>query len=122
MDDYVAKRRHDINYMRHNQETIDPSGHATDIFTEWAQDYLALHVQDQQEPFFLYLAYNAPHFPVQPPEDWVQRVKSPRNKILSEKRAKLVAFIEHLDEGIGQVLGTLDETGLDGEYPHHFQQ
>lgn len=109
MDDYVTKRRHDINYMRHNQEIIDPPGHATDVFTDWAVDYIE-EQQHSEQPFFLYLAYNAPHFPVQPKEDWLAQVKA-REPQLSEKRAKLVAFIEHLDDGIGQVMQALERTG-----------
>ncbi len=109
MDDYWAKRRHDINYMRHNEEIIDPPGHATDLFTEWAVDYIREKKQGEK-PFMMYLAYNAPHFPVQPPPDWLAKVKK-REPQLSEKRAKLVAFIEHLDDGIGQVINALKETG-----------
>lgn len=109
MDDYWKKRRHDINYMRKNQEVIDPAGHATDLFTAWAVDYIKDKAPKEQ-PFFLYLAYNAPHFPVQPPEDWLAKVQS-RAPNLSEKRAKLVAFIEHLDDGIGKVIQALKESG-----------
>lgn len=109
MDDYWKKRRHDINYMRKNQEVIDPVGHATDLFTAWAVDYIKDKAPKEQ-PFFLYLAYNAPHFPVQPPEDWLAKVQN-RAPNLSEKRAKLVAFIEHLDDGIGNVIQALKESG-----------
>lgn len=109
MDDYVKKRRHDINYMRHNEAEVDPPGHATDIFTQWTIDYLHER-KDQPEPFFLYLAYNAPHFPVQPPQEWVDKVLA-REGNIDPKRARLVAFIEHLDNGIGQVIRTLKETG-----------
>lgn len=109
MDDYVQKRRHGINYMRKNKETIDPPGHATDIFTSWSVDYIK-EQQNNDSPFFLYLAYNAPHFPVQPPEAWLEKVRA-REKGISDKRAKLVAFIEHLDDGIGQVITALKETG-----------
>ena len=109
MDDYWAKRRHDINYMRHNEEVIDPPGHATDLFTDWSVEYI--HDRKEEEnPFFLYLAYNAPHFPVQPPEDWLAKVKE-REPNVSDKRAKLIAFIEHLDDGIGQVVQALKESG-----------
>lgn len=108
MDDYWKHRRHDINYMRRDKEVIDPEGHATDLFTEWSVDYIKEQAQDDQ-PFFLYLAYNAPHFPVQPPEDWLAKVKA-REPGLSEKRAKLVAFIEHLDDGIGQVIQALKDS------------
>ena len=109
MDDYWKKRRQGFNYMRKNQKEIDPPGHATDIFTQWSVDYIKESAPKEQ-PFFLYLAYNAPHFPVQPPEDWLLKVKE-REPQLSEKRAKLVAFIEHLDDGIGQVINALKETG-----------
>ena len=110
MDDYWTHRRHGINYMRLNEEEIDPEGHATDLFSQWAIEYL----DDQKtikKPFFLYLAYNAPHFPVQPPEEWLEKVKK-RAPDLSDKRAELVAFIEHLDHGIGQVINTLKENDL----------
>ncbi len=109
MDDYIHKRRHDINYMRKNNEVIDPPGHATDLFTEWAVSYINEQAGDQS-PFFLYLGYNAPHFPVQPPQSWVDRVKK-RVPGITEKRAKLVAFIEHLDDGIGKVIEALRKSG-----------
>lgn len=110
MDDYWTHRRNQINYMRKDREVIDPPGHATDLFTEWACDYLEARA-DGSQPFFLYLAYNAPHAPVQPPPEWLAKVKA-REPQMTEKRAKLVALIEHLDSGIGQVLATLDRTGL----------
>ncbi len=113
MDDYVAKRRHDVNYMRDNTRTIDPPGHATDLFTQWSVDYIeerAKKTGGDAQPFFLYLAYNAPHFPVQPPADWLRRVQE-REPNISPKRAELVAFIEHLDDGIGKVIQALKATG-----------
>lgn len=64
-----------------------------------------------EQPFFLYLAYNAPHDPIQPPQEWLERVMK-REPKMDPKRQKLVALIEHLDAGIGQVLDTLDQTGL----------
>ncbi len=109
MDDYYNHRRHGINYMRLDEKEIDPKGHATDLFTKWACDYLKS--RKPKEPFFLYLAYNAPHTPIQPPEDWLEKVKK-REPGLSERRAKLVALIEHMDQGIGQVLECLRRQNL----------
>lgn len=111
MDDYYHHRRHDINYMRHNTETIDPRGHATDLFTDWAIDYVKDRAQHPEQPFFLYLAYNAPHTPIQPPADWLAKVRQ-REPNMTERRAKLVALIEHMDHGVGQVLDALEETKL----------
>jgi arylsulfatase A-like enzyme len=110
MDDYYHHRRHGHNYMRLNDREIDPEGHATDLFTDWAIDYLRERSKKEQ-PFFLYLAYNAPHTPIQPPTEWGEKVKQ-REPGISDKRAKLVALIEHLDAGIGKVTGALTETGL----------
>ncbi|MEX0792483.1 MAG: sulfatase-like hydrolase/transferase [Pirellulaceae bacterium] len=109
MDSYWHHRRHDNNYLRLNDQVIEAEGHATDLFTEWSIEYLRSRV-DQAAPFFLYLAYNAPHFPIEPPQDWLQKVQA-RNPQLDEKRAKNVAFVEHLDDSIGKVLAALKETG-----------
>ncbi len=109
MDDYYNHRRHGNNYMRLNNKEIDPKGHATDLFTQWAVDYIKSR-SNKAQPFFLYLAYNAPHTPIQPPADWLQRIKS-REKNISDKRAKLVALIEHLDDGIGRVITALKKSG-----------
>ncbi len=111
MDDYYTHRRHDHNYMRLNQKEIDPQGHATDLFTDWSIEYLKSR-QNSPNPFFLYLAYNAPHTPIQPPQEWEERVLA-REKNIDPRRARLVALIEHLDDGIGRVLDALSEFGLD---------
>ncbi len=110
MDDYYTHLRHGNNYMRLNGETIDPKGHATDLFTEWACE--CLRAQKRGKPFFLYLAYNAPHDPIQPPQEWLDRVRR-RAPQMDERRAKLAAFIEHMDDGIGKVLAALKEAGLE---------
>ncbi|NNE93595.1 MAG: sulfatase-like hydrolase/transferase, partial [Verrucomicrobiales bacterium] len=104
-------RRHDRHYMRKNTEKIDPEGHATDLFSDWSVDYINERAP-KDDPFFLYLAYNAPHTPIQPPQDWLEKVME-REKAngISEKRAKLVALIEHMDHGIGRVIEALKKTG-----------
>ena len=112
MDSYVDHLRHGNNYMRRNAETIQPKGHATDLFSDWAADHLRDRAMHPDQPFFLYLAYNAPHFPIEPPAEWLAQVRQ-RLPGLDEKRAKNVALVEHLDNGIGRVLGALKEAGLD---------
>jgi arylsulfatase A-like enzyme len=111
MDSYTSHLRHGHNYMRRNAEVIEPKGHATDLFSQWAADYLKDRATKADQPFFLYLAYNAPHFPIEPPAEWLAKVKQ-RAPHLNEKRAANVAFVEHLDDRIGQVLTALDQTGL----------
>ena len=109
MDDYYDHRRHGNNYMRRNRQTIQPEGHATDLFSNWSAEFIQRRASSDQ-PWFLYLAYNAPHTPIQPPEDWLKRVQE-REAGISPDRAKLVALIEHLDHGIGRVLQALNNSG-----------
>ncbi|MEO0445741.1 MAG: sulfatase-like hydrolase/transferase [Verrucomicrobiota bacterium] len=109
MDDYYDHLRHGNHYMRRNEVPVHPEGHATEVFSQWAIEYINERAKTE-EPWFLYLAYNAPHTPIQPPEDWFEKVKA-REPGITDKRAKLVALIEHMDEGIGQVMDGLTESG-----------
>ena len=111
MDSYTSHLRHGQNYMRLNQEVIEGDGHATDLFTTWAVQYLKSRSMKPGQPFFLMLAYNAPHFPIEPPREWGERVEK-RLPELNPLRAMNVAFCEHLDDALGRVLKTLNETGL----------
>ena len=109
MDDYWKHRRGGINFMRRDRETIDPEGHATDLFSAWASSCIEDRARSGK-PFLLYLAYNAPHTPIQPPKEWLERVQG-REPGIDPKRAKLAALIEHMDAGIGRVLEALDRSG-----------
>lgn len=106
MDDYYSHLRFGKSYMYLNQTPITEKGHATDLFTDWAIDYVK---KDRTKPYFLYLAYNAPHSPLQPPTEWEERVKT-REKGITAKRAKLLGLIEHLDNNIGRLYAALESS------------
>lgn len=112
MDSYTTHLRHGKNYLRLNKTEITAAGHATNLFTNWASEYLRERAKTKNKPFFLYLAYNAPHFPIEPPVEFLARVKQ-RSPQLGEKRASNVAFVEHLDHHIGMVLDVLKDAGLE---------
>lgn len=78
----------------------------TDVFTDAAVDFIRRH---RHEPFYLHLAYNAPHFPWQAPD----AVTAPfRERGLSEGVALVYAMLEVMDAGIGRVLTALEDAGL----------
>jgi arylsulfatase A-like enzyme len=59
--------------------------------------------------FFLYLAFNAPHTPLQAPEEYVQKFSH-----IDDKRRKMyAAMVSALDDAIGEVLKTLREENLE---------
>ncbi len=111
MNDYYTHLRGGVNWMRRNKETITAEGHATEVFTRWSIDYLTERSKEADKPFFLYLAYNAPHFPIQPPKEWEEKVLA-REKGIDPARARNVAFVEHTDHEIGKVLDALVELKL----------
>jgi arylsulfatase A-like enzyme len=108
MDDDYNHLHNRKNFMRFNNNEINPPGHATDLFSNWAADFIRREASDKK-PFFLYVAYNAPGFPVQPPEDWLEKVRK-RQPEMSLERAKIVAAIEHMDAGVGRIIDALDES------------
>ncbi|TLX75642.1 N-acetylgalactosamine 6-sulfate sulfatase [Labilibacter sediminis] len=109
MDDYYTHKRAGVNWMREDKTEINPKGHATDIFSNWAADYILQHSKNNA-PYFLFLAYNAPHDPIQPPIDWLKKVQK-REPTVGLKRQKMIAFIEHLDAGIKKVVDAIGKSG-----------
>ncbi len=47
--------------------------YATDAVTDHALDFIDNARTTPEKPFFLYLAYHAPHFPLQAPHEWIQK-------------------------------------------------
>jgi arylsulfatase A-like enzyme len=108
MDDYYHHRRQGVNWMRLNDQEIDPEGHATELFTNWAIEWIDQN-NVQSKPFFLFLSYNAPHFPIQPPAVSLNDVRS-RYPTLSDERQRNVALVEDLDAQIGRVIRALGKS------------
>ncbi|ADV82395.1 arylsulfatase [Terriglobus saanensis] len=99
----------------HNETLIDLPENAggkqglygTTIVTEDAVDFIKSHAA---EPFFLYVAYDAPHSPYLAPD-----LGSYANEPWDEDEKTYASMIEHLDNGVGQILETLKASGLDDE-------
>ena len=64
--------------------------------------------ENAENPFFLHVAYNAPHFPFQCPEEYTAPFRDRFNPTL----ATLYGMIACMDEGIGKIMDALEETGL----------
>ncbi|MBP83153.1 MAG: hypothetical protein CMO61_04820 [Verrucomicrobiales bacterium] len=105
----------------HQSEVVSENGYATELITEEAIAFISRRNHKRTEPFFLYLAYNAPHFgkgyspsdeaPVnlmQPQAAELKRVDFIEDKI----RREFAAMTVSLDDGIGRVLDCLEEHKL----------
>jgi arylsulfatase A-like enzyme len=91
--------------LRLNDGYHDLQQYLTDELSDRAVDFVNRH---KDVPFFLYLAYNAPHTPLQATEKYLARYAHIEDK----DRRIYAAMIGAVDDGVGRVLGTLDELGL----------
>lgn len=84
-------------------------GYCTDVFFAEAASWLRERAKAKQ-PFFLWLATNAPHAPhVPPPGGGVERLRAAG---AGEQAAAFYAMIENIDTNTGRLLAALEETGL----------
>jgi arylsulfatase A-like enzyme len=82
-------------------------GYLTDALSKEAAAFV--HRAKPAEPFFLYLAYNAPHTPVQVPPAYEDRLRS----IEDDGRRRYAAMIVAVDDGVGQLTKAIRTKGLE---------
>jgi arylsulfatase A-like enzyme len=89
-----------------NDKRVETTQYLTDELSTSAVEFIK---REHDNPFFLYLSYNAPHTPLQASKEYLDRNKH----IPKGKRRTYAAMITAVDDGVGRVLATLDELGLD---------
>ena len=83
---------------------VDEKEYLTDAFAKEATAFIERH---SKQPFFLYLAFNAVHTPMQATENYRARFPD----IKDNKRRTLAAMLSAMDDAVGAVLEKLRETG-----------
>jgi arylsulfatase A-like enzyme len=86
-----------------NPATLD--GYLTNVLTDQAIRFLEL--SDDDRPYFLYVAYNAPHGPLQAPQEAIAQFSS----IQDPRRRTYAAMVSVMDQQIGRLLQTIDDIG-----------
>ena len=84
----------------------DRSRYLTDVFSDEAVAFIDRH---HRQPFFLQLAYNAPHFPLEAPDAIAQKYSQMG---FSLGVSLIYAMIEVMDAGIQRILDRLDKHGI----------
>jgi len=102
MHDYYQWR------LEFNESVVKADGrYLTDVWTEEAVRFIKRH---QAELFFLHVTYNAPHTPLQAPEEEIQPFL--QTEKFNKGVSTLYGMIHRMDSGIAQILDTLEECGL----------
>ncbi len=99
-----ANLRHAVSF--NGGQRFHPKGHMTDYFAAEATRAIEAN---RNRPFFLYLAFNAPHTPLQATREEYDRLP----QIKDEKTRVYGAMIAQLDRRIGDVMAKLKELGID---------
>jgi arylsulfatase A-like enzyme len=92
-------------WILRNHEPVEPTKYLTDDFSDAAVEFIDMN---KENPFFLFLSYNAPHTPMQATEEYLARFPDIKDK----KRRTYAAMVSAVDDGVGQVLAKLDELDL----------
>ncbi len=113
IDFYQHNRGPDDPDLWENDTRIEREGYMTDLISEETVNFIE---RNTDRPFFVDVAYNAPHWPYQPPDmPSVARNNAGHLQPHSgdtSTRADYVAMVERVDQGVGDILDALDRLGL----------
>jgi arylsulfatase A-like enzyme len=124
--DAVKNKVNDYQFFleRNGVDYKSPKGeYLTDMLSEEATKFISKSASGD-EPFFLYLAYNAPHSPLQGKTEDLQKLypnhkpSKPENGVDFrdyEKRQNYVAMVYAVDRGVKQIVSTLNDPNGDGK-------
>lgn len=93
--------------MRGNEE-IEEKEYLTDAFAREAVAFIERH---REQPFFLYLSFNAVHGPLQATEKYLDRFRD----IKDDKRRTFAAMLSAMDDGVGRVMTALRDRKLEDD-------
>lgn len=122
-DEFVGYTSGNIDYHTHydnagiydwyqNLDTILEDGYVTDLITQHSISFIKKNIN---RPFFLYVSHEAPHVPFQGRNDPGFRypgVEFSYHGPVEDKHRAYREMVEIMDEGIGSILQTLEETNL----------
>ena len=128
-DDFGNFIREDSSYFNpylwENGKRVRRAGYCSDIFTDQAIGFISKHKSEKgADPFFLYLSYNAPHTPLQLPEQYEleyldmeygagdfevsgDRVSKMSCRDMEDAR-KVYGMVSNIDDNLGRLLNTLE--------------
>ena len=119
-DEFFGFLASDLDYYSHrdssgdlglyeNGQVIEKPGYLTDLISERAVSFIDQH---KRTPFFLYVPFNAPHWPYQAPnrpqDIRDKNTYGPRNG----NRADYIQMVQQMDFGVGRILQALENAGV----------
>lgn len=95
-----------VHDLWENEEEVWQNGeYLTDLITEKAVNFVR-NQSESEPPFFMYVPYNAPHYPMHAPDEYMDRFSH-----LPWDRQVMAAMIAAVDDGVGEIINALKEVG-----------
>ncbi|MGH7242317.1 MAG: arylsulfatase B [Phycisphaerales bacterium] len=104
--DYFTHQQHGVTDWFRNNEVVTEEGYSTTLLGNDAVRLIS--EQKGDKPFYMYLAFNAPHTPYQAPDEYLDRYKN----IADPSRRAYAASITAMDDQIGRVIAALEAKGV----------
>ena len=104
-DYFDLKITSEFNSIYRNEKPINDTGYLTDNLGRESVSFIERH---QNQPFFLYLPFNAVHWPLQALKKYIKRFNTG-----DKNRDIYLAMLTSMDEAVGKVLDALKRTGAD---------
>ncbi len=105
--DYFKLSRNGGADWHRDDEPLTQKGYTTDLIAD--ECVRLIEKRDQNRPLFLYVAFNAPHTPLQAPQKWIDRYAE---RIKQPRRQKFAAMVSCMDAAMARVLAALDANGM----------
>ncbi len=129
VDYFTHKNANELDWHKNYESNYD-EGYTTELITKEAVNFI--YQSDKTEPFFLYVPYNAPHSPLQAPEEYLNMYGFDKQKpIFSDEgvfptdsllyyqkgqgnteRQTYSAMVTAMDDGIGKIYNALKKKGV----------
>ena len=117
-DDFYGYMGGNVHYFNHKELSdlhvlfrgnlpVYSEGYMSDLITDHSVRFIQ---ENKENPFFLFVSHECPHFPFQGPGDANKKVDG--SNWMEPDEATYVAMLEDLDNQVGKVLDALDKEGL----------
>jgi arylsulfatase A len=101
---WSGPNRHDL--WKNGEEVFRDGRYFPDLVTEEVEGFIDRHVE---QPFFLYVAFNTPHYPYQGEQRWIEHYQKAGVKY---PRDLYAASVSTQDERIGRIIAMLEKRGI----------
>lgn len=110
---YINKSNNQTKSLWRGDELLEKPFDNRLLTEKFATEAISFIKTNKDQPFFLYLPFTAPHFPVQAHPDWKGKSAFGRGDAEGEKKHDYGDVVEELDHRIGDILKTLKSEKLD---------